>query len=395
MKCAVKGRLVWVVAGLVLAACWALAAPDWQTPSDYPPREEWVYRDAAGDRLTASTIRSYISGADSSAASNQLNWTFAAACSCYYAYPERSGSYDTYRISGSDSLLVDNAWLHGKHEAKGSIDDTTIVATGLPGTVIQTKTLPASALEDFSITAGKIGVGQVQSYHLGNNIEVGGTLDVGGEATFYDWLTAADFQLPEISPTVPSMFADPDSGYAHAGWWFNHRLKVGAGAALDRLTVDGGLNVSGVSALHGTGITGSLTVSTKAAVTDSVSAYKSLIAGTPSQTGSLVLRASDGKKLTITPPTGMAADRAFTALSFAVVDTFKLNTKRTLCGDRKGSKYVAGVLATDLAVGGAGFMDNGGASLWGCDWYCKADSVGFVWDVSLDNETTSFIIIRR
>ena len=215
------------------------------------------------------------------------------------------------------------------------------------------------------------------------------TLHVVGPLVCNDFIEGAGFAgLADTGFSV-----QPDTAWFDGGGRFAHKLLVGGGGTgthPDRLTVAGQLAVTGTATTAGIANTGNITASTKIAATDSVCGYKSLIAGTPTVDGSDVLWSANGKKLTVTAPTGMAADRALTLFSWAKVDTFKCSTDRYRCGDRSGSKYVAGVLTTDFIVV-TGWCGGAASSLVTIP--CS-DSVSYTWTPAIDNKTPTYLILR-
>lgn len=378
-----KRALMMLVA---LCATYAMAAaPDWQDQRGETVREVWRFRDAYGRLTVGSGYRAFVSGADSADAENQADFTAIPSDSSYYlssmrtGAPLRSGRYHIYKISpGADSLVYSYAYINGRRLGKYAVDDTSMA----DGVVLSRH-----------IADGAVGAADVDTAVIPiktGPVRLSQTLHVLGDATFDSWVAAYGFN------DGATFSVSQDTTYVHAGAWVQHKLLVGSGAAgshPDRLTVNGQVAVTGTSEMAGIYNTGSIVATTKIAASDSLNAYKSMRVGTPSTTGSVVMWNADGKKLTQSAPAGMAADRSITAFSFTVVDTFKLSRNRYKGGDRKTSKYVPGVLSSDIVI--APCMRTGGVLAFGMEWYCATDSVGFQWVDGFDNEVTSFTILRK
>lgn len=252
---------------------------------------------------------------------------------------------------------VDSAWAFGDSAYRANNEDQSFLA--IDTTLIPVKTGPVTLDQ---------------------------TLHVLGVATFDDWVVAAGL-TDNTSYTIQA-----DSSYIHSPFWMQHNVTIGTSGA-DKFKVYSAVTMLASMATKGISNTGSITSTQKMVCADSVNAKQSMRIGTPSTTGSLVLWNADGKKLTVNAPSGMAADRTTNMFSFAVSDTFKLKVTRYKGADRKTSKYVPGVLSTDIVQTPAPM--HGGGMVYAVEWYAVNDSVGYQWDAALDNEVLPFLILRN
>jgi hypothetical protein len=218
-------------------------------------------------------------------------------------------------------------------------------------------------------------------------------------------LTDSVYSLGEIvSEAYITALAEMNADSMHAvqGGWWEHRGKIGSGGASDRLTVDGGLTVTGSSILATLTASGTMNFNGAKtiigdAVTDSACGFGAwnpysgyLKLGTNGRAASLVL--SDGASKTVSYSiNALAVSTAPKLPVFMVADTVALKTTRTLWGDRTGSKYVAGARAGDRVV-----MGTVGAAPSTLTLSTKTDSlVVTTWPSAADNKVLDFFIVRQ
>lgn len=217
------------------------------------------------------------------------------------------------------------------------------------------------------------------------------TLHVLGVATFEDWVVGeAGFTDPTSTFSIA-----PDTSYFDAGGWYQDRLKVGSGEATDRLTVDGSVAVSGTSALHDLGVTGFITATTKIAASDSVSAYKSLIAGKPSAAGTVVLHSGTGYTQTLQTSAAIDSNEVLSLFRWARVDTFLCKTTRWPDGRTGTYKRFEGVRENDMLVVSANGLATGAhpvVTIEGTTGF--NDSLLVIWASGNDNKTLTIWAIR-
>jgi hypothetical protein len=391
-----------IVLLLALCATYAAAtAPEWKDQRSESVREVWRFRNSRGQITIANSYRAYVAGADSDSVHNQADFILSASDSAYYlaamrtGAPIRAGRFHIYKISpGADTLVYWYAYINGRTLGMYAVDDTSIAPSVVLTGHIKDYTIAAADLDTASVAVG----GALDTTAIVTEVETSPvsltkTLDVVGNATFDDWVSAeGGFSDPTATFSIA-----PDTSYSAAGWWFQHKVKVGsggAGAHPDKLLVNGLMQVTGTSTTNGIANTGGITATTKIAATDSVSAYKSVIVGTPTVAGSLVLWAANGKKQTFTAPAGLAADMAVTIVA---ADTFRTNPARTSFGDRWGSIYVPGVLPGDIIIKSiSGPMHPMGYTVGAgrVAWYVVTDSIGFGWPSTMDNFVDAYMVLR-
>lgn len=186
--------LLAAVLAAVGAPCPVGAAPDYAPPASYPAANWYVFRTPGGARIDGASFRAMICGADSSIASNQVDFMWDATRKAYYTAAgsvRRDGCFDVYRIDGPDTLYVAGAWLHGMAVAYRAVDDTCIVAAGISGTKIIDGTLRSDGYADSSLHGDKLQPGTVDSWALNQPLPTLTVTDLAAATVATNALTAA------------------------------------------------------------------------------------------------------------------------------------------------------------------------------------------------------------
>ena len=400
---------VLVVAALACLVVAALAAPDWQALTSQTARDEWTFWNASGTKADATYgYRAYIVGcADTSLAANRFDWTYSAVCTCFAAQDtmgngtrRRSGRYDIYRISGgTDSLVVDNAYIEGRIAAKESVDDTSLVASSVGTSEVINYSLQSADYDTNSVGALALGSEAVGQDELEDN-SVDSTNAAAGALSPTDLKAASAMAAGEVLIATGSTGADWVSTVG--ALTTTGTFTVGDGSGTDSVAIRGPAKQRDGYAFTSTGaITGATLTSTGTTTvgdgtgTDSLTVLGDIrarggdiVAGTAGQAGTVGI--SDGSS-NLSTLTGTAWGSNVTINTPFFFADFKLDNSRYHgTNEYSFGFYVAGVDTSWVAVPVTSAMYDPGGASEGLEFptgttvamvtrpyyaYCKTDSV--------------------
>jgi hypothetical protein len=167
-------------------------------------------------------------------------------------------------------------------------------------------------------------------------------------------------------------------------------LHARAGLIDESLTVDGQLYSNGDVWAYD-----DVLATDDVIATDDVTASGGVVtAGTSDQAGELHMYDGSSHIYKFTPPSS-SVDWDMPIPIYA--DTLLLSTARYKAGDRLTSKYVPGLIATDICAFTfhAGTTDGSPGATWAFGMVAVADSFQFGWGSSLDNKIVDVVIFRK
>lgn len=283
---------------------------------------------------------------------------------------------DAAKKSEETFLVQYGDTLSGTSDVYTAVDTTKIVT--------ETETSPVWFNNTVTVDGGTT----FNSWMIvSGNVNIGGDLTVAGvladEVETALLFSTGDATLTG-SKTIIGNDTSGDSLRVEA-----KELHKGPASFSSTLAAVFGLTSSGAKTVVGDATTDSLT---GLAAANLQSGYLKM--GTAGRAGSTIL--SDGSSNTYTT-TGPASSVNWTCPIAIWADTIRLNTTRAGGGDRRTSKYIAGLLATDIVDPHVPCYDCVGSSLTTnrYSFWAKNDSLCFCWYSTWDTYVGNVVIYRK